>query len=134
MQTKLIILFSVLCCTFPPKNVIAGELAYTCGVIRVSTLSEKGTLQTSGFEKQMKGSTFSVSRVTGEIIGEVVPTLLSKSTRVVNKGSSENSFRAIADFADQFQIWEIQEFRSGSLKPFIATSMGGAGIITGICK
>ncbi len=49
----------------------------------------------------MKGSAFSVSRVTGEIIGEVVPTLMAKSTRVVNQGSKENSFKAVADFGEQ---------------------------------
>ena len=119
---------------FISGNAAAGRLAYTCEVISVYTLSENGTLQTSGFERQMKASTFSVSRITGEIIGEVIPTLLSKSMKVVNKGSPENSFKAVADFGDQFQILEIQEFRSDPIKPFIATSMGGAGIITGTCK
>ena len=81
----------------------------------------------------MKGSQFSVSRVTGEIIGEVVPTLMAKSTRVVNKGTTENSFKAIADFGAQYQLIEIQEFRTENIKPFVASSMGGAGIVTGTC-
>ncbi len=119
---------------FISESVAAGELAYTCEVMQVYDLSENGTLEISRFEKGMKGSSFSVSRVTGEIIGEVVPTLLAKSTRVVNKGSTENSFKAVADFSEQFQILEVQEFRSGPIKPFIATSMGGAGIVTGTCK
>jgi hypothetical protein len=82
----------------------------------------------------MKGSAFSVSRVTGEIIGEVVPTLMAKSTRVVNQGSKENSFKAVADFGEQYQLLEVLEFRPGDVKPFVAASMGGAGIVTGTCK
>ncbi|MEK6786340.1 MAG: hypothetical protein AABY61_12745 [Nitrospirota bacterium] len=112
----------------------AGPLAYTCTVTHVYTLTDSATIEVSGFEKEMKGSSFSVSRVTGEIIGEVVPTLLAKSTRVVNKGTKENSFKAVADFGEQFQLLEVQEFKPGAAKPFIASSMGGAGIVTGTCK
>ena len=112
----------------------AAPLAYTCEVLHIYDLSEKGTLKASAFEKEMKGSSFSVSRVTGEIVGEVLPTILAKSTRVVNNGSTKNSFKAVADFEEQFQVLEVQEFRSGSAKPFVASSMGGAGIVTGTCK
>lgn len=82
----------------------------------------------------MEGDSFSVSRITGEIIGDWIPTILAKSTRVVNKGSKENSFKAVADFGEQIQVLEIQEFRQGSIKPFVAFSMGGVGIVTGMCK
>ena len=119
---------------FQSGNLAAGEIAYTCEVVHVYRLSKNCTLEISGFEKQMRGSSFSVSRVTGEILGEVVPTLLAKSTRVVNRGSSENSFKAVADFGDQFQILEVQEFRFGPIKLFVASSMGGAGIVTGTSK
>ena len=112
----------------------AAELAYTCEVLRVYDLADDASLEASGFQKTMKGGTFSVSRVTGEIIGQVVPTLMAASTRVVNRGSSENSFKAVADFEGQVQVLEVQEFRQGSTKPFIALSMGGAGVVTGTCK
>jgi hypothetical protein len=112
----------------------ASPLAYTCTVTHVYTLNDSGALEISGFEKDMKGSSFSVSRVTGEIIGEVVPTLVAKSTRVVNKGTRENSFKAVADFGEQYQLLEVQEFMQGEAKPFVAASMGGAGIVTGTCK
>ncbi|WP_372694751.1 hypothetical protein [Immundisolibacter sp.] len=82
----------------------------------------------------MKAGSFSVSRVTGEIIGDVVPTPMAKSTRVVNKGTKENSFKAVADFGEQYQLIEVQEFVTGEVKPFVASSMGGAGIVTGTCK
>ena len=116
-------------------NVLAGERAYTCEVLHVYKLSDDGSLVTSGFEKQMKGSGFSVSRITGEIIGEVIPTEMAKgSTGITNKGSERNSFKAWADFGNQLQLTEVQEFRRGRNKPFVSSSMGGAGIVTGICK
>jgi hypothetical protein len=108
-------------------NAIAGGLAYTCEVAHVYAVSDCGSLIPSALEKNMRGSLFSVSRVTGEIIGEVIPTLMAKSTRVVNKGSTKNSFKTTADFGGQYQLLEIQESRSGDVKPFVATSMGGPG-------
>ena len=82
----------------------------------------------------MKGGSFSVSRDTGKIIGEVVPTLMASSTRVVNHGSTKNSFKTVADFAGQVQVLEVQEFMHAVTKPFVALSMGGAGIVTATCK
>jgi hypothetical protein len=119
---------------FTNVNAIAGELSYICEVTHIYKLSSNGSLGFSPFEKQMKGSTFSVSRVTGQIIGEVIPTLMAKSTKVVNPGSTKNSFKAVADFGNQFQIIEIKEFLKGTVKPFVSSSMGGAGIVTGLCK
>ena len=112
----------------------ADEVSYKCKVQHIYDLTEKGTLEPSALEKEMKGSSFSVSRATGEIIGKVIPTNMAKIIRVANKGSKDNSFKAIAEFDGQVQVLEVQEFRSGPSKPFIASSMGGAGIITGICE
>lgn len=125
-------------------------MAYTCEVAHVYDLSDNGLLDTSEFEKTMKARSFSVSRVTGEIIGEIIPTLLANSTKVINKGSESWSFKSIAEFdavdkplssgsedaisIASIQLLEIQEFRNGSRKPFVAMSMGGVGIVTGICK
>ena len=113
---------------------LAGELSYTCKVIHVYDLADDGSLRKANWEGQFRGSAFSVSRVTGEIVGEVVPTLLSRSTRVVNNGGKEHSFKSVADFGNQVQLIEVQEFVEGNEKPFAATSMGGAGIVTGLCK
>lgn len=117
-----------------PISALAGRISYTCQVAHVYDLSEKGSLKTSTWEKEMKGSTFTVLRETGEIIGKVVPTLMARSTRVVNKGSKENSFKAVTDFGEQYQVLEVQEFHKNAVKPFIASSMGGAGIVTGLCE
>ena len=81
-------------------NLNAATLSYTCEVTNVYGLNDDGSLKVSGFDKGMKGSKFSVSRVTGEIIGQVVPTIMANSTRVINKGSSENSFKTVADFGE----------------------------------
>tara|TARA_B100000795_G_C22771358_1_gene428024 strand:- start:1287 stop:1676 length:390 start_codon:yes stop_codon:yes gene_type:complete len=115
-------------------NLNAATLSYTCEVTNVYGLNDDGSLKVSGFDKGMKGSKFSVSRVTGEIIGQVVPTIMANSTRVINKGSSENSFKTVADFGEQFQILEVQEFKKEDSKPFVSSSMGGAGVLTGLCK
>jgi hypothetical protein len=129
---------------------VPGELSYTCKVIHVYKLDNDGSLRISNWEKQFKDSEFSVSRVTGEIIGEVVPTLLANSTKVINKGDKEYSFKSIAHFdavnkplssgvedagsTASVQLLEIEEFRQGDKKPFVVISMGGAGIVTGLCK
>ena len=113
---------------------VAEELSYTCKVTHVYELGNDGSLRISNWEKQFKDSEFSVSRATGEIVGELVPTLLARSTKIVNKGSKEFSFKSIADFGDQVQLIEIQEFAQQMKKPFVAVAMGGAGIVTGLCK
>lgn len=119
---------------FLTGNAVAGEHSYTCQVHHIYALSENAVLATSAHENEMKGSLFTVSRVSGEITGEIVQTIMAKSTRIINQGSKDSSFKAIAEFDGQVQVLEVQEFRLGPIKPFIASSMGGAGIVTGTCK
>ena len=133
MMIRMIITFFILFIVSSTSSV-AGELCYTCKVIHVYELDNDGSLRISNWEKQFKNSEFSVSRVTGEIIGEDVPTLLARSTKIINKGNKEYSFKSIADFGNSVQLIEIQEFVQKEKKPFIAISMGGAGIVTGLCK
>ncbi|MCG7963750.1 MAG: hypothetical protein N0E54_13705 [Candidatus Thiodiazotropha taylori] len=113
---------------------VGSPIGYDCKVLHVYSLAEDGLLRASGFEKFMGGSTFTISNDTGEIVGDVVPTLKAKSIHVINHGSTENSFKSMALFEGQVQIIEVQEFIKGDEKPFVASSMGGAGIVTGICK
>lgn len=112
----------------------AGALGYVCVISKVYDLDDTGGLRVSIWQEEFKGSKFSVSRKTGNIEGKVLTTILAKNTRVINHGSKENSFKAVADFAGQIQVIEIQEFKESAMKPFVATSMGGAGIVTGMCK
>ena len=124
--TVFVLLFAV--------NTTAGRHSYTCEVLSVYDLSDSGILELSDYAEKMKGGSFTVSRITGHIMGEVLLTKLSKSTQVISRGSSENAFKAIANFDHQVQLLEIQEFHQGPTKPFVAMSMGGAGVVTGICK
>jgi len=86
------------------------------------------------WEKIFVGGKFSISRVTGEIIGEVVTTVAAASTKVINKGNEDYYFTSIAYFGDKAQLIEVKEFKKGEKKPFVAMSLGGAGIVTGVCK
>ena len=125
----------VICCflfiLFLPVSISsAGELAYTCEITHVYNLEDDGFLTaTNAWEKHFVGSKFSVSRVTGEIIGEVLTTVAATSTKVINKGNKDYFFTSIAHFENQAQLIEIQEFIKGDKKPFVAMSLGGAGIV-----
>jgi hypothetical protein len=121
----------------------AGEFSYTCEVSHVYNLEKNGELKTfpdSMLEKIVKENTFSVSRETGMLIGNSasMDTSRAKTITVINKGTKENSFKAIADFGNfengnhPFQIIEIEEFSVGTEKPFVL--MGELGIVTGVCK
>ena len=112
----------------------SGELAYVCTVEHVYNVSDYGKLIESEVDDELEGARFAVSRLDGKILGEVLASPSAESTRVVNRGSHSSSFKAIADFGDRFQSLEVQEFREGERKPFVALSMGGAGIVTGVCR
>ena len=116
------------------QTITAGPVRYTCEVLYVYNLADDGSLEVSNWQETMAGSNFSVSRETGKISGAVLPTVRAKSTQVINPGSKEYSFKAVADFGNQHQLLEVQEFKDVDLKPFVATSMGGAGIVTGLCE
>jgi len=111
-----------------------GELAYVCTVEHVYKASDYGKLIASEIDDEMEGARFAVSRLDGKILGEVLATPSAESTRVVDRGSRSNSFKAVADFGDKFQILEVQEPREGERKPFVASSMGGVGIVSGVCR
>ncbi len=115
-------------------NAVAGELTYTCKINNVYELASYGSLKHSDLEEQFKGSEFVISRVTGDIIGVVVPTLLPRSIKIIIKGNDENPFRSIADIRNGVQLIEIHEFVPDEEKPFITISIGGAKIVTGLCK
>ena len=115
-------------------NAVAGELTYTCKIINVYELASYGSLKHSDLEKRFKDTEFVVSRVTGDIIGVAVPTLLPLSTEIIIKGNDENPFRSIADLRDGVQLIEIYETAPDKEKPFITISIGGTEIVTGLCK
>lgn len=117
----------------------ANEVSYTCTVLNTYELENDGSLRRSGFDGDFRGERFTVSRANGQITGSVVPTLLAQDTDVLSYGDSSNSFRTIASFASaasgrDIQVLYVQEFVPGKNKPFVVSSMGGAGIVTGTCE
>lgn len=141
------------CCVFfifTASYSFAGQLSYTCVIHHAYDLDDKGGLKKSFAYDQSKGRQFSVSRVSGEIIGPYLTTELATSTKVINSGSEDYSFKAIAHFdsvakpfstgdetheyTSKVQVIEVQEFADGAEKSFIALSMSSAGLITGVCK
>lgn len=113
---------------------VASDHQYSCRVLQVYDLAADGHLASSAWDASLKDGSFTVSRDTGDIVGLVLPTALAKSVRVVNRGSKQNAFKAVADFGEQTEIIEIQECRDGPVKPFVAASMGGAGIVSVVCR
>jgi len=115
-------------------NAVAGEHSYTCTIMHVYELDNDGSLRSSDVEKQFKGKGFLISRVTGEIIGDVVPSLLSRSSKIIVKGNNDYPFKAVTDFGYQAQLVRTNGFFPEVKKSFFATSIGGAGFITGLCE
>ena len=128
----------------------AGNVLYECRVKNIYGLEDDGSLKISLWRKELKDIDFVVSRATGEIDGKYISTIMANSTKVINKGNESWSFKSIAEFdavnkpfssgmedavsTASFQLLEIQEFIEGDVKPFVAMSMGGTGIVTGVCK
>jgi hypothetical protein len=130
MIIRMIIVFFILFVV--SFNAVAGEHSYTCKIINVYELDNDGSLRSSDLEKQYKGSEFLISRVTGEIIGDVVPTLLSRSTKIMIKDSNESPCKSISDFDYQAQLVGINGVVPEEKKSFYAISVDGAGFITGL--
>jgi hypothetical protein len=122
-----------------PSVAYAGTVSYACEVKQGLSLSEKdGMLYPDS--SAVIGSKFSVSRTTGQVIGETVGTETASSTKVLERGSTKNSFSSIADWADPhlathaFLLLEIKEFVKGPDKPFLLFAPGGVGLRSGFCK
>lgn len=134
MQNSKLLVVACVLCFLASSKAVADELSYTCEVLHTYELERDGTISTSGFDEQFRGSRFSVSRIDGKVIGSVVPTLMAESTQVLQHGNNEYSFRAIAHFGHDVQLLEIREFVPAIKKPFIATALSGAGIVSGNCE
>lgn len=147
---KILLLPCIFVFIFASSDSFAGSLSYTCVISHAYDLNNNDGLEKSSFYDQGKGSQFSVSRVSGEIIGLYLTTVLATSITVINSGSENYSFKAVAlfdsvnkplsngdetdEYTSKVQVIEVQEFVEGEEKPFIALSMSGVGLITGICK
>jgi len=113
-------------------NAYTGPSAYNCVIKATYKLSDNGTLELLGL---YNGLRFAVSRKSGIVVGDVLTTELALSKEVIRFGDKRWSFEAIARFKKGgIQTLNVQEFKIGKDKPFAAFSMGGAGIVTGICR
>lgn len=130
-----------ICCL--ASRVLAADTDYTCTIAQVYHLEELGTLEAGseeGLDKEVKNRPFTVSRETGAITGKAseLDTGSAKSTTVIHRGSGDNSFVAVADFGvsptgtHAYRMIKIEEYRTGSSKPFVA--MGDLTVVSGTCK
>ncbi len=131
MFTRIIIAFFILFVV--SFNAVAGENTYTCKIVNVYELGSDGSLISSDLDKKFKGSEFLISRVTGEIIGEVVPNLLTRSSKIMIRNSDELPFKSLTDFDYNPQLVGTNVF-DPEKKSFYAISMDGAEFITGLYK
>ncbi len=132
MFTRIIIAFFILFVV--SFNAVAGERTYTCKIVNVYELGSDGSLISSDLDKKFKGSEFLISRVTGEIIGEVVPTLLTSSSKIMFRNSDELPFKSLTDFDYKPQLVETTVLDPEEKKSFYAISIDGAEVITGLYK
>ncbi len=125
--------------TFAFANLPATSVEdrYDCEIKEAYDVEADGLLHAGRWGGKPRGAKFVVSRLTGQVIGDWVPTAVATETAVLQHGDSEWGFQAIAKFrrgpGTNIQTIHINEFVVGSAKPFIATSHGGVGIVTGIC-
>jgi hypothetical protein len=143
IHIRQIVLASTFLSCFLGCTASADVTDYTCTIAQVYQLKEIGTLETpleSGKKKNVANHQFTISRETGAITGKSseLDTALAKSTFVVHRGSSENSFVAVADFGatksgtHAYRVVKVEEYRKGADKPFVA--MRDLDIVTGSCK
>lgn len=123
--------------------VSAGATDYDCTITHAYQLTESGTVDISpeyAKGKSVPRKSFAISRETGAVVGKTsdLDTAKAQSTFVVQQGSDENSFIAVADFGvsksgtHAYRIVKIAEYIKGSEKPFVA--MRDLDIVSGTCK
>jgi hypothetical protein len=124
---------------------ISGETSYNCKIENMydMPISGGGTL-----EKSSGGTHFTVSRLSGEIQGNLLTTKFANFTQVINHGSSDYAFMSTAEFdavgkifssgnetserTKSIQVIRVYEYRQGKTKPF--TALSSLGVFSGQCE
>lgn len=76
---------------------------------------------------------FFISKKSGRITGnQALKTPSTFSAEIINSGSSEHSFKAIASCCSALESIQVNEFVDGIEKPFIKMDL--ISITTGLCK
>ena len=113
----LIIIFNI-----APTNLLAGDVQYVCKIDGVSKL-ENGVLvaDQGGLYRIYRDSTIYIDRRSGEITGPWILDVKASGHRinVLDKGSSSNSFKALAVRGPQVYYIEVIEFDKTYKKSFL---------------
>ena len=122
---------------FFAAHAFALQYQYECTVKSELALDSEGYLKAYPIPVEV-GSVFSVDRVSGKIIGKPFTNIRADSVRVLDEGSSEQSFKVLSlsmalkgEYNTGFLI--IDEFQKAEYKPFVGQD-GTSTIYSGLCK
>lgn len=120
-----------------PLTSVAGESTYLCTIKQILELSNNGTMEKNvSIYEQFFDKQFSINRDTGEMVGLPFDTQSYKQVTVLDKGSNENSYKAIVT-SHSPNMWVkyiyVAEHNFGKKKPFWGTDSGDK-IFSGFCE
>jgi hypothetical protein len=115
----------------------AGSDGYHCTILEIKELGASGKFVThKGVFSQLIGESFSIDRATGKVIGLPFSNVSYKEIRVLDRGSTENSYKQIA-ISHPPNIWiqylYVAEQEKSPEKPFWGTEDGNK-IFSGSCQ
>lgn len=130
------IYFALLILLFPLSS-SAAENGYRCITKQILELSDSGLMEKhQGIYKDLINKQFSVNRKTGEMVGLPFDTKLYQKITVLDKGSTENAYKAIVT-SHPPNMWVlyvyVAEHHHGKKKPFWGTDDGNK-IFNGLCE
>ncbi len=116
---------------------LAGEEGYICEIKQVRILADDGTMiENETTSEQFEERNFSINRRTGEMIGMPFTTSAFKTVSVLNFGSEDSSYKAMAQSQLEgraaMYIYVAEHFEDRE-KPFWGTA-NGTHIYSGICE
>ena len=120
-----------------PLASVAGESTYLCTTKQILQLSDSGLMEKhTGAYKQLVDKQFSINRKTGEMVGLPFSTQSYRQITVLDKGSRENSYKAIVT-SHPPNMWVlyiyVAEHNQGKKKPFWGTDDGDK-MFSGYCE
>ena len=120
-----------------PAKVIAGNDGYICIISEIRELGVTGSLPPhKGIYSQLIGSSFSINRSTGQVIGLHFSTEAYREAKILDRGSKSNAFKLmITSYPPNILVKYIyvKELQESEDKPFWG-SADGDNIYAGICK
>jgi hypothetical protein len=114
--------------------VLTADDHYVCTISVEYALTQDGRLQQSNWSERVKGQRFVVDRLTGSIRGNFITTAGADNVKVVDRGSSQNSYKSYWTHprlaSAPLGYLEIRTFE-GAKPPFLVVN--NSGTYTGIC-